>query len=714
MLRRVPLLVALTATLVLAASGGVGTAHTQAPAAPLQPEPQFAVAERLVTRLLATSHYQRRALDDALSRRLLDEYLAALDGTRSYLLASDVAELQASYGTTLDDALARNDVRPAYDVYARYAQRAEERIAYALTLLETEPDLKVAESYLFDRKDAPWPADRAALDDLWRQRVKNDAIGLMLTGKDWAGTRELLRKRYQNFLRRAHQVKSGDVFETFMNSLAGIYDPHTNYLGPRDSEEFAISMRLKYEGIGAALQVQDEYVLVSRILPGGSASRTEELHEQDRITAVGQSPEFAMTDVVGWRLDDVVRLIRGPKDTQVRLQVLPAGAAPGTPERHITLVRGEIRLEDRAAKQEIVEVARPDRRYRIGVIHLPTFYQDFEGRRSGAQDYTSTTRDVRRLLDELVAAKVDGVVVDLRDNGGGSLQEAAELSGLFIDSGPVVQLRSATGKVDVLTDPTPGVVYAGPLVVMVNRFSASASEIFAGAIQDYGRGLVVGSNTFGKGTIQSLVDLNQYVRPGADLCGVPPCGRPDLGQLKITVGKFYRVSGSSTQHRGVIPDVPLPSTIDPAEYGESTELSALPWDSIEGTTYSLRPLARELVPTLSREHRLRADRDAQFKLFMRDLDEARDADGRRSVSLVLAERRIERDRLEAERLQRENQSRQARGLPALASLTDLTEADRKDTPDVLLDEAGEILVDTLELTGGNLAHLSDRRRVPRR
>jgi carboxyl-terminal processing protease len=713
-MKRLPLLVALTATLVIAASGGVGTANPVAPNAPLQPEPQFAVAERLITRLLATSHYQRRALDDALSRQLLEDFLEAIDGTRSYLMASDVAEFGTRYATTLDDALARNDVRPAYEMYTRYAQRAEERIAFALAFLDKEPDLTVAETYRFDRKDAPWPKDRAALDELWRQRVKNDVIGLMLTGKTWPEARDLLRKRYENFLRRTHQVKSGDVFETYMNALAGIYDPHSNYLGPRDSEEFAISMRLRYEGIGAALQVQDEYVTVSRILPGGSAARTGALHEEDRITAVGQEPDFAMVDVIGWRLDDVVRLIRGPKDTKVRLAVLPAGAAPGAPEQTITLERGEIKLEDRAAKSEIVEIGRAERRYRVGVIKLPTFYQDFEGRRSGAQDYTSTTRDVERLLGELIAAKVDAVLLDLRDNGGGSLQEAAQLSGLFIDSGPVVQLRSATGKIEVLTDPSPGVVYGGPLMVMVNRFSASASEIFAGAIQDYGRGLVVGSNTYGKGTIQSLVDLNQYVRAGAELCPEAPCGRPDLGQLKITVGKFYRVSGSSTQHRGVVPDVTLPSAIDPTEFGESTEASALPWDSIDGTDYSLRPLARELLPMLSRAHDRRIAHDAQFKLFMADLDDAKAAEDRRTVSLVLTERRAERDRLESERLARENQRRVARGLPVLAKLADLTDQDRQGAPDVLLDEAGEILVDSLELTGGDLAQMAPKPRTASR
>ena len=710
MKRKLPLLAGTLVTLLVAASSGVLTAGTT-PVAALQPEPQFGYAERLITRLLATSHYARRPLDDALSNELFDRYLEALDGTRSYFSAADVAQLRGQFGVTLDDALARNDVRPAYAIYSVYAQRLEERVARAMRLLEQRPDFTVAESYRFDRKDAPWAADPAALDELWRLRVKNDLIGLMLTGKSWEDSRDALRKRYENFLHRAHQVKSGDVFETFMNSLALIYDPHSSYLGPRDSEEFAISMRLKYEGIGAALQVQDEYVLVARILPGGSAARTGELKENDRITAVGQSPDFAMTDVVGWRLDDVVRLIRGAKDTQVRLQVLPAGAAPGEPEKLITLARGEIKLEDRAAKKEITEVKRGERVYRVGVIRLPTFYQDFEGRRSGAQDYTSTTRDVKRLLDELIADKVDGVMLDLRDNGGGSLQEAAELTGLFVDVGPVVQLRSQSGKVEIMSDPTPGVSYNGPLAVLVNRFSASASEIFAGAIQDYGRGLVIGSNTYGKGTVQSLVDLNQWVRPGAELCGEPPCGAPDIGQLKLTIGKFYRVTGSSTQHRGVAPDVALPAVIDPAEYGESSQPSALPWDSIDATEHRALQVARGLAPALSREHDRRAENDAEFRLFMTELTEAKVANAKDSVSLVLTDRAAERDRQEAQRLTRENQRRASRGLAPLAKLADETKAERDAEPDVLLEESSQILVDTLQLTGGNLAQLSPKRRI---
>jgi carboxyl-terminal processing protease len=710
MKRKLPLLAGTLVTLLVAASGGALTAGTT-PAAALQPEPQFGYTERLITRLLATSHYARRPLDDSLSSELFDRYLEALDGTRSYFTASDVAQLRAQHGLTLDDALARYDVRPAYAIYGLYAQRLEERVARALKLLEQKPDFTLVETYRFDRKDAPWAADEAAVNELWRQRVKNDLIGLMLTGKTWEESRDLLRKRYENFLHRAHQVKSGDVFETFMNSLALIYDPHSNYLGPRDSEEFAISMRLKYEGIGAALQVQDEYVMVARILPGGSAARTGELKENDRITAVGQSPAFAMTDVVGWRLDDVVRLIRGAKDTQVRLQVLPAGAAPGEPEKLITLSRGEIKLEDRAAKKEIAVIKRGERSYRIGVIRLPTFYQDFEGRRSGAQDYTSTTRDVKRLLEDLVAEKVDGVMLDLRDNGGGSLQEAAELTGLFVDVGPVVQLRSQSGKVEVMSDPTPGISYGGPLAVLVNRFSASASEIFAGAIQDYGRGLVIGSNTYGKGTVQSLVDLNQWARPGTEICGDPPCGAPDIGQLKLTIGKFYRVTGSSTQHRGVVPDVILPTVIDPTEFGESSQPSALPWDSIGATEHAARQVARGLVPALSREHQRRAEAHPGYKLFMADLSEAKAANAKHSVSLVLAERAAERDRLEAERLVRENKRRAARGLAPLAKLADETKAERDSEPDVLLEESSQILVDTLQLTGGDLAQLSPKRRT---
>jgi carboxyl-terminal processing protease len=680
---------------LLGASSAAGP-RAAAPGGPLAPEPQFALAQQLVLKFLSEYHYARRPLDDALSAHVFERYLDALDPNRNYLLAADVAKLEEQYRATLDDSFRKNELAPAYAIYDVYRQRLEERLAYALTALDTEPDFTLQESFVYDREQAPWARDAAELDELWRKRVKNDALGLMLTGKSFAEARDVVRKRYESFRRRARQVNSRDVFDTFVNAYAQTLDPHTSYFSPRDADEFAIRMSLTYEGIGAALQTQDEYVTVMRLLPGGSAEKAGALSVNDRITAVGQGPDGELVDVIGWRLDDVVEMIRGPKDTVVRLQILPGSAAPGSAERLVSLVRSEIQLEEQAAKKEIVEVKRGDRTLKIGVIKVPAFYMDFRGRQAGDADYRSTTRDVRKLLDELVAAAVDGVVVDLRDNGGGSLNEAAELTGLFIDAGPVVQLKSSTGKVEIMEDPEPGIAYTGPLAVLVNRFSASASEIFAGAIQDYGRGIVVGNTTYGKGTIQNLVDLDRFL-----------AGRGNLGQIKLTIGKFYRVTGSSTQHRGVVPDIELPSVIDPQEFGESAQDTALPWDQISGTPHASVRVARTLMPALTKQHERRAEHDRIYSLFLADLAEARKAREQTTVSLNLETRLAEKAREQAERLARENARRVARSLKPLESLDELSAAKDPDQ-DVLLQESAEILADAYALTGGNLAVVSPR------
>jgi carboxyl-terminal processing protease len=697
---RHPLLLAalLSGTVLLAASSDAGpraVAASQA-ATPLAPEPQFALAQQLLMKFLSEYHYARQPLDDALSARVLDAYVEALDPSRNYLLAADIAAFDARYRTRLDDAMRAHDLSPAYAVYDVYRQRLEQRLAHVMTLLDKQPDFTLQEQFVFDREDAPWAKAPAELDELWRQRIKNDLISLMLTGKDWAESRDVVRKRYESLLRRARQVNSSDVFDTFLNAYAQTLDPHTSYFSPRDADEFAIRMSLSYEGIGAALQTQDEYVTVARILPGGSAEKTGLVAVKDRIVAVGQGPDGELVDVVGWRLDEVVELIRGPKDSVVRLQVLPGDAAPGGPDKLVALTRSEIKLEEQAAKQEIVEVKRGKQTLHIGVIKVPAFYMDFRARQAGETDYRSTTRDVRKLVAELQAAKVDGIVMDLRDNGGGSLNEAAELTGLFIDQGPVVQLRSSNGKVEVMDDPEPGIAYTGPLAVLVNRFSASASEIFAGAIQDYGRGVVVGTTTYGKGTIQNLVDLDRFLP-----------GRDDLGQIKLTIGKFYRVTGSSTQHRGVVPDVELPSPIDPAEFGESAQATALPWDQIDSAGAVLGRVAPKLVPALSRQHERRAASDAEYTSYLADLADVKEARARKSVSLNLEARRTEREMERKAQLARENVRRRARGLAPLESLEDQEDA-LAEGRDVLLQESAEILVDALTLTGGNLAQVSSK------
>ncbi len=522
------------------------------------------------------------------------------------------------------------------------------------------------------------------MDELWRKRVKNDALSLMLTGKSWTDAAEVLRKRYERVLKRVDQVTSEDVFENLMNAYARSFDPHSSYFSPRSSEEYRIQMSLNYDGIGASLQLVDDYVTIMNVLEGGPAAVAGTLKVNDRITGVGQGHEGSFTDVIGWRLDDVVQLIRGKAGTSVRLQVLPAGAAPGTPEKVLEFTRGKVTLEAQAAHKEVKTVARNGRNLKIGVITVPGFYQDIDAQNAGDENYRSTTRDVLKLVNELKSESIDGLVLDLRNDGGGYLPEATALTGLFIDHGPVVQLRDTSGRLEVLDDPETKAAYDGPLAVLVDRLSASASEIFAGAIQDYHRGVILGQTTFGKGTVQNLVKLDRW------------SNEPINGQLTVTIGKFYRVTGESTQHRGVEPDVPLVSLLDTKEIGESALESALPWDRIAGVPFKTSggSSAAPPVATLATEEDLRAQRDPDYKWLVSDIaaiDQVRD---QHSVSLNLKVRRDERTRLEKERLDRENSRRAAKSLPPLKSIEELEKSkDKDDAADVVLDQAAQVMAD---------------------
>ncbi|HWN06133.1 MAG TPA: carboxy terminal-processing peptidase, partial [Steroidobacteraceae bacterium] len=460
--------------------------------------------------------------------------------------------------------------------------------------------------------------------------------------------------------------------------------PHSNYLSPRNSEEYNIAMSLSYEGIGASLQLVDDYVTIMNVLPGGSAAVSTELKVGDRITAVGQGESGALTDVVGWRLDDVVQLIRGPENSFVRLQILPASASPGTQEAQVSLKRSKITLESQAAKKEVHTLRRGDEEMRVGVIAVPSFYQDFQARMKGDADYRSTTRDVQRLVGELKAENIDSLVIDLRDNGGGHLSEATSLVGLFVERGPIVQLRETNGRIEVLDDPEPGVAWDGPLVVLVNRASASASEIFAGAVQDYQRGLVVGQQTYGKGSVQNLYPLDRYALG-------PNAG---FGQLTVTIGKYYRVTGDSTQHRGVEPDITLPSLLDTDDIGESTRDSALPWDRINAARYTPETAGLPVVAIISREHEERIAQNPDFVALQGDVNALAELRSQRDVSLNLEKRRAERDAIDAERLTRENARRAARGL---APVADVGALDEEEAPDAVLDEAVEIAADAAQL-----------------
>lgn len=666
--------------LALASSSQVPAGTSMLPPGAIAPTERQRMVARQVGDILERAHFRRASIDDRLSAEVFTRYLDFLDGQRSYFLASDIAEFQA-YRLRFDDMIRTGELEPAYVIFARFQQRNRERINHALEVLKSEPDWDVDEYFEFDRKLAPWATSEAQLDELWRKRVKNDGLSLLLTGKDWKEASDILRKRYERVLKRVDQITHEDVFENLMNAYARTFDPHSSYFSPRNSEEYRIQMSLNYEGIGASLQLIEDYVTIMNIIEGGPAAVAGTLNTNDRITGVGQGRDGAFTDVIGWRLDDVVQLIRGKAGTIVRLQVLPAGAAPGTPERTLEFVRNKVSLEAQAARKEVRTIERDGRTLKVGVITVPGFYQDIAAQSAGDENFRSTTRDVRRLIGELQAEKIDGLVVDLRGNGGGYLPEATALTGLFIDRGPVVQLKDTTGRLEVLDDPNPGAAYDGPLAVIVDRFSASASEIFAAAIQDYRRGVVLGQRTFGKGTVQNLVPLDRWSQ------------RPVNGQMTVTIGKFYRVTGESTQHRGVEPDVPLPSPINLEEIGESALEAALPWDRIASVPFRADPRFGTFLTGFAVEEDARAKQDPDYRWLLDDIAAAEEIRTQRMVSLNLETRREERARLDQERLLRENQRRAAKKLPAVKTVEEL---EASELPDIILAQATEVMGDMVQ------------------
>lgn len=668
--------------IMLAATGSsdapAATAPTPASDTTLRPTTrQRALAPR-IAELLEQAHFRHVRIDDTFSGQVFDHFIEALDSQRSYFTAADIASFSA-LRTRFDDMIHSGQIDPAFQIFALYQQRNRERLAYAVKLLDQEPDWTVKESFQFDRAKMPWPKSSAELDEVWRLRVKSDALSLLLTGKSWNDVVDTLRKRYERVITRIDQIKRDEVFEALMNSYAAVSDPHTNYFSPTNTEENRIQMSLSYEGIGASLLLQDDYVTISSLIAGGPAAAAGTLQVNDRILAVGQGTSGSLTEVIGWRLEDVVQLIRGKNGTTVRLQVLPAGAAPGSNEHTIALARGKVTLENQAAKKQVKTVTLGAQKYNVGVITVPGFYEDLQARSAGNAEYRSTTRDVRRLIGELKAqGPIDALLLDLRADGGGYLPEATALTGLFIDQGPVVQLKGTDGRVEVLDDPQPGVAYDGPLTVLVDRTSASASEIFAGAIQDYHRGLIIGQTTFGKGTVQNQIKLDRWPSQSID------------GQINVTVGKFYRITGESTQLRGVEPDVALPSYVGTAEVGESSLDHALPWDRIDSARFTPQSIAPALVATLKDDQRVRSEKEPDYRWLMDNVAQLEAARKDKTLSLNLAERQNERTTNDSARLERENARRTANGLALLKSLEDL-KAD--DQPDVVLTEAANITAD---------------------
>ncbi|MBM68490.1 MAG: peptidase S41 [Haliea sp.] len=655
---------------------------------------------------LEERHYAKLVYDDNLSSLHLDNYIESLDGGKMFFTQADLADFER-YRTVMDEDLHEGNLQIGFDIFNRFQQRLQERLGGIVETLDERVaamDFTVDEAYELDGEDRPWARSEAELDDRWRRHLKNQVLSLRLAEKEAEDIVPTLEKRYRNQLKRIEQYNAQDVFQVYANALTELYDPHTNYLSPRRSENFNINMSLSLEGIGAVLQMEDEYTKVARLVAAGPADKQGELQPSDRIVGVAQGEDGPFEDVIGWRLDEVVELIRGPKDSTVRLQVIPAKAASTDARKEITIVRNQVKLEEQSAQKKVLEVPSGDHTAKIGVIDIPAFYIDFEAMRRGDDDYKSTTRDVHKLLTELEAEGVDGIVIDLRHNGGGSLQEANELTGLFIEYGPTVQIRHSSRRVWRDGKRVRGPYYDGPLVVLINRLSASASEIFAGAIQDYQRGIIVGDRSFGKGTVQTMVPLTE-------------------GQLKLTESKFYRISGDSTQHRGVVPDVVFPSLFDPDEIGESALDHALNWDQINPVKHRRYGDINAVVPELTRLFRERSVTNPDFVYLEEQVHLAEEARAVKALPLNEEARIAMREAQENKALAIENRRRAALGEELLTSLEDEFDETDEDAiepeddsatedpehPDVLLTEAGNILVDALLLRHQQVAQHSANR-----
>ncbi len=650
-----------------------------------KPEAKHSKSDLLILSILNRYHYNKFSLNDSLAGKILDNYLDALDYNKSYFLQSDIDDFN-KFRIRLDDEIKIGRLNSAYEIYNRFVQRLKERDEYIFKLLETEPDFNLNETYTYDRKSTQWAKSADELNEMWRKRIKNEAINEMLRDKTWEETATILKKRYQNFQKRMLQLDNEDVFQFYMNSFTENIDPHTNYFSPVTSENFKINMSLSLEGIGASLQSEDDFTKVAEIIAGGPAFKSDLLHKDDKIIAVAQGDTGRMVDVIGWRLDDVVKLIRGPKGTIVRLQILEAELGINSTPKEIRLVRDKVKLEEQAAKKDIININENNIPFKLGVITLPSFYFDYEAQQRGETDYKNATRDVKKLLLELKDEKVDGVIIDLRNNGGGSLQEAIDLTGLFIDQGPVVQVKNSNTLVEVGEDRNAGVAYNGPLAVLVNRSSASASEIFAGAIQDYNRGIILGEQTFGKGTVQNLIDLNRLNLGDTT----------KLGQLKVTIAKFYRVTGGSTQRLGVIPDIKFPSSADSNEFRESSEPSSLLWDQIKPTKFDPLPSENALIASLDKKHEERIKSSVDFQNLVEEIEDYKSERHRKEFSLNLELRKKEKDDAENKRLERLNERRQAAGLKLLQKGEVAPKEDKLDDP--LLKESAYILADLIVLS----------------
>lgn len=652
----------------------------------IEPANHYQIENQLITSILTRYHFKDFEIDDSLSSIIFKRYLDALDNGKNYFLASDIESFN-SEKYQLDDKLFKGDIQFYYDVFNVYLKRMNERMSFIDELLNNEFDYSIDENYEYDRDKSGWAQNQAELNELWRKRLKNDALTYKLNGKDWEFIQKTLKKRYKNFSHFLNQYNSEDVFQLAMNSFTQAIDPHTNYLSPVTSDNFKIDMSLSLEGIGARLQTEDDYTKVAEIIPGGPAAKSGLLKADDKIVGVAQGEDGEFEDIIGWRITDAVKLIRGAKGTLVRLQIIKAGSDLNSKPIEISLIREKVKLEDQAAKGSVLEIMNNDKPFRVGVIDIPNFYNDFEGQRNGDGSFKSTTKDVRRILDSLKTENVDGIIIDLREDGGGSLQEAIELTGLFIKDGPVVQVKNSNGNIDIAKDPDPSIVYDGPLAVLVNRFSASASEIFSGAIQDYGRGLIIGEQTFGKGTVQNLIDLNRLSSQR----------NLNLGQVKLTIAKYYRVNGGSTQNLGVVPDISFPSMIDPKDFGESSEPNALPWDEIKSADFNKFSDITKYLPELEKKHLQRIATDKDFQNLIEDIGIYKENKKKTSISLNEEIRKQEKQKDEQRKLERDGETPEQNETELLDDEIPVIKAEKND---YILNETAKIISDYILMSIG--------------
>jgi carboxyl-terminal processing protease len=664
---------------------------------PLKPESAHPKTNQEIVLSLLKSHYSSPTIDDNLSLKMFDSYLKSLDPNKLYFTQADVKVFQKN-SLSLDNALLTNDLAPAYEIFNSYQSKLVNRMEWVLELLDDKErkwSFDSNEELLIDRTETAWEASEAALDQLWTKRITNSMLGLVLAGKEVAEAKESLLKRYKNQLNRAKQTKSEDVFELYMNAFTMTFDPHTNYLSPRDAENFDINMRLSLQGIGAVLQSDNEFTKVVRLIAAGPADKAGELKPGDRIVGVGQGKEGDIVDVIGERLDDVVKKIRGERDTTVRLEIIPSSSTDITQTKVIEIVRDKVKLEEQSAQKDIVELSRNGESYKVGIINIPTFYMDFEAFRNRDPNYKSTSRDVKRLISELQQEDIDGLVIDLRNNGGGSLYEARELTGLFIRQGPTVQVRDVEQNVQVHPNMDPTIHYAGPMAVLVNRLSASASEIFAGAMQDYQRAIVLGGQTFGKGTVQSLQRLQH-------------------GEIKLTQAKFYRISGKSTQNEGVVPDIEFPSLYNKDIVGESSLENALPWDTIRAVHHQKYGNFSAAFNPLRENHEKRISVNPDFQYLNEQIKRLNEQQDKTHISLNMEARKAEREAMEQSSLDLENQRRKAKGEEIFETVEAMNEFNsNQDTTekkpakeDAVLVESGEILVDLIQMANRQVSSVN--------